>query len=67
LEDWLAPLGPKRRRDKSIWLRQALVRLGCDPTADDFARPSAGDIWAFIRRIVAWVEDPARSGTSPTE
>lgn len=67
LEDWLAPLGLKRRRDKSKWLRQALERLGCDPTADDYVWPSEGDIWGFIRRIVAWVEDPARSGTNPTE
>lgn len=66
LEDWLSDLGLKRSTDKSKWLRSALDRLGTDPKATGYARPTAHDIWQFIRDVNRWIVDPDRDGTSPT-
>lgn len=63
LEDWFSDLGLKRSSDKSKWLRHALDRLGVDPESDTYVRPGKGDIWGFLRDVVAWIVNPERDGT----
>jgi ABC-type cobalamin/Fe3+-siderophores transport system ATPase subunit len=65
LEDWLSSLSLKRSTEKLKWLRAALDRMGIDPSADGYARPTNGDIWQFMRKVNRWIRDPARKGTSP--
>jgi hypothetical protein len=64
LENWLSALGLKRSNEKFKWLRQALDRMGIDPEAEGYARPTSDDIWQFVREINRWVLDPNRDGTS---
>lgn len=66
LEDWLSYLGLKRSAEKSKWLRMALDRLGVDPEAEGYARPTNDDIWQFMRDVNRWILNPDREGTSPT-
>jgi len=67
LEDWLSPLGlqpPTQKDKKPRWLQDALDRLGQDPQLDSYVRPAKGDIWDFMRSIIAWILDPERDGTA---
>ena len=61
LECWLANL-PKKSSKKSLWLTQVFDALGADPDDDDYVKPGSDDVWAFIRRVAAWIADPNRRG-----
>ncbi len=69
LEDWLRPLDlkPPPGDMKAKWLRDALDRLGQDPEDESYVRPADGDIWDFMRDVNAWILDPNREGTSPSD
>ena len=61
VENWLSELAvPGKKTD---WTISMLQRLGDDPLDGEYVRPSSGDVWDFMRRIVEWVNNPARSGT----
>jgi hypothetical protein len=60
LECWLPELevgghGPD-------WLTRVFARMGTDAARADYQRPSQGGVWAFVRRVAAWVADPRRKG-----
>jgi predicted ATPase len=61
LETWLPALRiPGKKTD---WAVAMLERLGGDPNDVNYVGPEAGDVWDFLRKIVAWVRDPGRKGT----
>lgn len=61
LEAWLPEL--KIASKKSAWTVDMLERMGSDPNDGSYVKPTAGDVWDFIRNIVDWIRDPRRKGT----
>jgi hypothetical protein len=61
LEHWLPAL--QARGKKTDWVVSALTKMGSDPTAGEYVRPAAGDVWDFERKIMNWIRNPARKGT----
>ena len=62
LESWLPDLGiPGKKTD---WAIAMLERLGSDAASPQYVTPSVGDVWDFMRNVVAWIKDSARRGTS---
>lgn len=60
LESWLSNLrgtghGPS-------WLVDVFEKMGEDPDAQNYVRPSEGDVWEFIGSLKAWLTDPNRRG-----
>jgi energy-coupling factor transporter ATP-binding protein EcfA2 len=62
LECWLPKLGATGK--KTEWVLSALQELGDDPKSQYYVKPAADDVWAFIRKVVKWIKDPGRKGTS---
>jgi hypothetical protein len=62
LESWLNSLNPVGK--KTDWTVSVLDKMGSDPTSANYVRPSAGDVWDFMRGVVAWAKNPARKGTA---
>ena len=62
MESWLRSLNiPGKKTD---WTIAMLEALGSDPGSPTYVQPTSGDVWDFIRSIVAWVRNPARKGTN---
>lgn len=61
LERWLPELNVPGQ--KTAWTVAMLQALGDDPNSPSYVRPASGDVWAFLRRVIAWVKNPARAGT----
>jgi len=60
LECWLPELevgghGPE-------WLTAVFHRMGMDPGAADYLRPTSGGVWRFMKEVAAWIADPRRKG-----
>lgn len=60
VERWLPELhaaghGPR-------WLTQAFTKMGNDPDAPNYLKPSEGDVWDFVRRMAVWITNPERKG-----
>jgi hypothetical protein len=36
-------------------------RMGADSAAPDYVRPAENDVWAFIRGVARWINDPNRA------
>jgi hypothetical protein len=62
LEDWLKHLNVTGK--KTDWTVRMLQKLGSDPASAEYVRPTEGDVWTFLRKIVAWINDPSRHGTA---
>lgn len=61
LESWLPELNiPGKKTD---WTIAALELMGSDPTENGYIKPSEGDVWDFMERIVAWIQNASRKGT----
>lgn len=60
VEDWLPYLGVAVA--KKDWLPAMFAAMGTDPDDPAYERPRADDVWAFLRRIGRWVENPNRKG-----
>lgn len=58
LEGWLAQLGCT---NKQTWVTDMLQRLGA-PGDAAYVTPGPNDVWGFVERVAAWLEDPNRSG-----
>jgi energy-coupling factor transporter ATP-binding protein EcfA2 len=61
VEFWLKQLGVPGK--KTEWAVSMLERLGSDPDDPSYVPPGDGDVWDFMRGILAWVGNPARQGT----
>jgi hypothetical protein len=62
LETWLGNLGAVGK--KTDWTVEVLDRMGSDAMQPSYLKPSTGDAWDFMRKIIAWVKNPARKGTT---
>ncbi|MBL9100167.1 MAG: AAA family ATPase [Myxococcales bacterium] len=56
LETWLIDLGVSDV-DKSDWPAAIFEKMG---TMDEGVKPAAGDVWAFMRTIARWLDQPAK-------
>jgi hypothetical protein len=60
LESWMKHLaigghGP-------TWLISVFERMGEDPSATDFVKPTSGDVWEFLSQVKTWLINPTRKG-----
>ena len=62
LENWLSALAIPGK--KTEWTVAMLSRLGSDPADPAYVHPSSGDVWDFLRNVIAWIRDPNRKGAS---
>ncbi len=60
LESWLPELGVSA--NKATWSMAMLEHLGSDPFSPDYILPGDGDVWDFMRKLVAWIGDEGRDG-----
>jgi hypothetical protein len=60
LESWMKGLGATGHGPS--WLIDIFERMGEDPSNADYVRPSADDVWAFVRDVRSWLVDSARKG-----
>lgn len=56
LETWLPELGVANIY-KSDWPAAIFEKMG---TMDDGIKPGLGDVWSFMRKIAAWLDQPAK-------
>jgi ABC-type cobalamin/Fe3+-siderophores transport system ATPase subunit len=62
LETWLKQL--KAVGKKTDWTIDVLDKMGADPGKAGYLKPQSGDVWAFMHKIIAWIKNPDRKGTS---
>jgi len=60
LEAWLKPLGAAGQ--KSSWLIDVFEKMGSDPVAPGYLKPSDVDVWRFLSFVRKWLVDPLRKG-----
>jgi ABC-type thiamine transport system ATPase subunit len=60
LESWLQSLGATGHG--SEWLMDIFERMGSERSSSGYVRPTAGDVWDFVRRVNAWLGQPDRKG-----
>jgi hypothetical protein len=61
LESWLTSLDLPRG-SKPKWIVDAFRKLGSSPSVASYVHPGATDVWAFIDKVAAWINDPGRAG-----
>lgn len=60
LESWLHHLGTSGHGP--AWLVSVFEKMGEDPDALDYLKPSVDDVWDFMRKLKAWLVDSNRKG-----
>ncbi len=60
LESWLKPLGAVGHTP--FWLVSMFEKMGEDPEATNYLKPSGDDVWEFLSQVRNWLADPARKG-----
>ena len=60
LESWLKSLGATGHGPS--WLIDVFERMGEDPDAPGYLKPSSDDVWKFLSQVKAWLVDPTRKG-----
>lgn len=60
LESWLKSLNCSGHGPN--WLAQVFGKMGSDPAAADYIKPTNGDVWDFIKSIQFWVTNSSRKG-----
>jgi hypothetical protein len=60
LESWLKHLGASGHGPS--WLISVFERMGEDPGAGNYLKPSDNDVWAFMQHLKNWLVDPNRKG-----
>jgi hypothetical protein len=60
LESWVKHLGVSRHGPP--WLISVFEKMGEDPNAPGYQRPSDGDVWLFMSRIRDWLTNVNRKG-----
>ena len=61
LESWLKGLGVNASHSPD-WLIEIFEKLGEDPTARNYIKPTIGDVWDFMAKIKTWFSNPTRKG-----
>ncbi|MGQ2907445.1 MAG: ATP-dependent nuclease [Aliihoeflea sp.] len=59
VEHWLPGLRVKRNKK---WLHQIFAALGSDPKLPSYILPDDKDVWAFLDKVSAWLQDKNRRG-----
>jgi len=62
LESWLPELDAKGYGP--AWIVDILEKIGEDPNADGYVRPSDDHVWQFLGTIRGWLRVPERKGMS---
>ena len=44
------------------WLTAVLQKMGTDPGAKEYLRPTGGGVWRFMQRVAQWIANPRRKG-----
>jgi ABC-type cobalamin/Fe3+-siderophores transport system ATPase subunit len=60
LESWVKFLGATGHAP--AWLIDIFEKMGEDPEAEGYLKPSSGDVWAFVSQIKEWLIEPNRKG-----
>ncbi len=60
LESWLSGLGGTGHGP--TWLVDVFEKMGEDPDAQNYIRPSEGDVWEFLGSLKTWLTNPSRRG-----
>jgi ABC-type polar amino acid transport system ATPase subunit len=60
LESWLKNLGATGHG--SNWLIDVFTKMGENPDAGNYLKPTTGDVWDFIGQLKNWIETPTRKG-----
>jgi hypothetical protein len=60
LESWLKTLGASGHGPP--WLIDMFTRMGEDPYAESYVKPSDDGVWKFISQVKAWLVDPTKRG-----
>ena len=60
LETWLPQMQAQGK--KTDWVIDVLNKMGNDPASASYLKPGSDDVWEFMRSIVGWIKNPARSG-----
>lgn len=60
LESWLKCCGASGHGPS--WLIDVFERMGEDPDATSYVRPSQDDVWQFIAQVKVWLVNPTRKG-----
>lgn len=61
LESWLKGLGATASHSPE-WLIEIFEKLGEDPNAPNYIKPTTGDVWDFMTKIKTWFSNPTRKG-----
>jgi len=60
LESWLKDLGAASHGPS--WLIDMFEKMGEDPDAAGYVKPTTDDVWAFIGLVKKWLIDPSHKG-----
>ena len=60
LESWLKPVGASGHGP--AWLIEIFEKMGEDPDATGYLKPSGDDVWRFIYEVRQWLVNPNRKG-----
>ncbi len=60
IESWLKDL--KVSGHGSSWLIGIFEKMGEDPEAEDYVKPSTNDVWKFISKVRSWLVDASKKG-----
>ncbi|HEY3137615.1 MAG TPA: AAA family ATPase [Blastocatellia bacterium] len=60
LESWLRNLGATGHTPG--WLISIFEKMGEDPTAPNYVKPTDDDVWAFLGQVKRWLTNPQRKG-----
>jgi ABC-type cobalamin/Fe3+-siderophores transport system ATPase subunit len=60
LESWLKQLGASGHGPS--WLISVFEKMGEDPSASDYLKPSSDDVWSFVHELKHWLIDANRKG-----
>lgn len=60
VESWLSDLGIRSK--KAGWAVQMLERLGSYPNHAEYVKPTAADVWDFMRDVVKWIKGSGAQG-----
>ena len=60
LESWLKPLGATGHGP--TWLIDIFEKMGENPDEASYLKPSAGDVWDFIKKMKTWIDNPLKKG-----
>jgi predicted ATPase len=60
LESWLKHLGATGHSPE--WLIKMFEKMGEDPSDQHYVNAGDDDVWSFMDRVAAWLQDPNRKG-----